>query len=360
MKTKQLAKGDSDFLSYLRSLSILGIVFGHVGGFWAYKPYSGFLHVVVPVFFFLSGSVSLFSYNRSENFLDYYTKRFIGLLIPYYLLLFFLLIVFICINRQIPSMDIRSIMRCIQITPPDNFLSFQIGHVWFLHTLFFIALISPLYFFLYYKNEPFLIVILLFLLIVSGIQLFSDIDNYFYLMQHNLYKPLVHSSFYIFGIIYFGSNRFKNLKFLVNVFIIGIGLSVFFVYSLNLNIDYAFHTFAPDLYYVAGSFSAIAVILILKKYIVLFIKSNSIIEKIIKFCHEHTFSIFLLHKFSIYLSETIGGLVNPQEKTIKYGIIKFAAVIIITCILAVPFSKLSKAITSFIFKQGLPWELKKN
>ena len=50
------SREDSQFLAYLRSLSILVIVFGHIGLFWVYKPYSEFLHVFIPIFFFISGA----------------------------------------------------------------------------------------------------------------------------------------------------------------------------------------------------------------------------------------------------------------------------------------------------------------
>jgi peptidoglycan/LPS O-acetylase OafA/YrhL len=77
---------DSRFLAYLRGLAILVIVFGHCGGGWVFKPYSGFLNVFVPVFFSLSGAVCYHSYRRSHSVGDYITKRVVGLLTPYYLL----------------------------------------------------------------------------------------------------------------------------------------------------------------------------------------------------------------------------------------------------------------------------------
>lgn len=71
MIKRRLSHTDSTFLLYLRSLSIFIIVFGHVGGFWVFKPYSEFLQVFVPMFFFISGAVSFYSFNRSSNLTDY-------------------------------------------------------------------------------------------------------------------------------------------------------------------------------------------------------------------------------------------------------------------------------------------------
>ncbi len=47
MKIQTLSDDDSLFLAYLRGISILVIVFGHVGGFWIFRPYSEFLNVFV-------------------------------------------------------------------------------------------------------------------------------------------------------------------------------------------------------------------------------------------------------------------------------------------------------------------------
>ena len=196
----KISKEDSAFLTYLRSISIFIIVFGHIGGFWAFKPYSEFLHVFVPVFFFISGAVSLPSYTRSKSIFHYYLKRFTGLLVPYYLLCLLCLLVSILQNGEIPLFDWHNLSLWLQLSPPGGASPFPLGHIWFLHTLFFIILISPLYF--HFVNNKKILAILLFLAITpSAIQLIYDIDNSFYLFGNNLFKPTVHSSFFIFGFL---------------------------------------------------------------------------------------------------------------------------------------------------------------
>ena len=314
-----LLQKDRDFLSYLKGLSIFVIVFGHVGGFWVFRPYSEFLHVFIPIFFFISGAVSFLSFNRTSGVKEYYLKRFSRLLIPYCLLCILCLVVFLIINRRFPLFDIVNILKWIQIRPTSDMTPFSIGQVWFLHTLFFVTLLSPIYFF-----------------------------------GNNLYKPIVHSSFYIFGIICFGTKRIRNLKFLIPFFIFCLVSSVCLVYLFNLNIDYGFHIFAPDIYYVLGSFAAIVAMLIFYEYFVKLIQYNVVIDKIFTFFHKNTFSIFLLHTFSIYLAEEIVGLANPSEKTITYGMIKLVVVLAITSILAIPFTQLSSTMTTLLMKKLLP------
>jgi hypothetical protein len=121
---------------------------------------------------------------------------------------------------------------------------------------------------------------------------------------------------------------------------------------LGINIDYAFHTFAPDLYYLSGSFSAIFLVLILKKKMILIVKKSKFIEYFLGFFHRHTLSIFLLHSFSIYLAENYGGLVHPQEKIVIYGFFKLIIVLIVTCVLAVPFTIISAKISRFVLRDN--------
>jgi peptidoglycan/LPS O-acetylase OafA/YrhL len=351
MITKELLLNDSKFLASFRAISIFVIVFGHVGGFWVFRPYSEFLHVFVPIFFFLSGAVSFFSYNRTHRITEYYEKRFLGLLVPYYLLCILSLFVFVVINKQLPTPDMSYFLKCIQIRPSNAIMPFSFGQVWFLHTLFFITLMSPLYFFLQRINKYILPLIMTIIVMLSGVQLILDIDNYFIIAGNNLYRPLIHSSFYIFGIICFSSDRVNRLNFLAPFFVFCVVVSVFLVYFLNLNIDYAFHIYAPDLYYVLGSLSAIIAALIVKNNFVKLIQHSRLLEKILWFFHKHTFSIFLLHTFSIFISEELFGLVDPPQKTITYGLIKLVVVLAITCTLAIPFTQLSVKAISLLRKK---------
>ena len=346
MAMNHLSQNDSEYLSYLRSLSIFVIVFGHVGGFWFYRPYTEFLHVFIPVFFFISGAVGLLSFNRSSSIKGYYYKRIIGLLIPYYLLCLISLIVFVCTCKQLPEFDIGNLLKWIEIRPSPDIMPFPIGQVWFLHTLFFIVLVSPVYFYIQDKYRLALPFIVVAIVGCSGIQLFIDI-GFINIMGNNLYRPLVHSGFYIFGFMVFSSTRLQTKTFLISLFAGGIIVSFATAHYLNLNVDYAFHLEAPDLYYVSGSFSAIAALLVFKRRIVALVQLNKLVEKVFRFFHTHTFSIFLLHTFSMYVCEVFFGLVDPKVKTVIYGVVKLGAVLITTCILAVPFTALSVAITSF-------------
>ncbi len=73
---------------------------------------------------------------------------------------------------------------------------------------------------------------------------------------------------------------------------------------------------------------------------------------IFSFLYKHTFSIYLLHSFGIFISEKIFGLVDPDQKTITYGLVKLVVVLIITCLLAVPYTKVSGTISAFLLSKN--------
>jgi len=232
-------------------------------------------------------------------------------------------------------------------------MPFPIGQVWFLHGLFIITLASPLYFMAWTKSRRALLAVMIAIVLFSSVQLFTDIDNLFFISHNNLYQPLIHSSFFIFGMIYFTQPTMPTVAPAAFFVCLSIALQQW----LGLNPDYAFHIYAPDLYYVAGSASAIFLALFLKKYFLWAVQSNRVSEVILRFLHKHTFSIFLLHSFAIYLADTVLGLVNPQEKTIAYGIIKLSVVLTITCVMSPFFTIVSRKITEYLIgkqKQNYP------
>lgn len=345
MTNNWLTKDDSEFLAVLRSLSIFVIVFGHVGGFWFYPPWTEFLHVFVPVFFFLSGAVSYNAFLKSANSSEYLKKRTTGLLVPYYCICLFALAIFVLQKQAFPDFNLSNLVKWITMLPSRDISPFPLGQVWFLHTLFIISLVSPILFTLYEKNKYFLVFIIIFSVTMSTIQINHNIADHFIIYGHHLFKPIVHTIFYSLGFMVIDTPSLRSRNFSLSTSLLFLLASIFLVYILKLNPDYAEHTYSPDLYYVTGSLSAIWALLFLQPYILKFYRNSHLfIRKIIDFFFKHTFAIYLLHTFSIFFVEKIFGLTNPQQKTISYGVIKLTVVFLITLILSPMFTKITSKI----------------
>lgn len=337
-ETIQLNSADSDFLVYLRGLSILIIIFGHVGGFWICNPYSKFLTVVVPIFFFISGAVNFYSYKNTLSLKKYYLKRTISLLVPYYAICLLSLGVYLIEQGNIPNFNFSKLLLWIQILPTNQIMPFPIGQVWFLHTLFFIILISPIYFYLLGKSISFLLVCCTFILFISGIELLNDISTYFYFAGHNLYKPIAHSLFFIFGGIYFSNHKYHSKKTGITLLVFFSLILVSLITILNVDLNFGKHNHPPDLYYLTVSTAGIIVCLLLKEKIISLVEKVSLISKFLIFCFQHTFALFLLHTLFIYIYEDIFDKSTWYELTLAYGISKFVFVLLFSCLTAPVFT----------------------
>ncbi len=190
-----LSEEDSRYLRYLRGLAIIGVVLVHLGG-WIWPPYSSFLVVVVPLFFFVSGAVSYPSYYRSATIRQYLFKRITSLLVPYYLASILCILVLAFRQQAFPAMSANEVLAWLTIRPPVDLQGFPFGQTWFLHTLAVIIVASPLYFtVIAHRNQAGLFLLLAVPLIVSAVELVYDIRGVLVLGGHSLYKPAIHSFF---------------------------------------------------------------------------------------------------------------------------------------------------------------------
>ena len=341
-----LSEKDSHFLAHLRSVSILMIVLGHVGLGWFFRPWSGIITDFVAMFFFISGAVLFHSYKRSKTLSNFYWKRLLSLYVPYFLLCVLSLIVYIFLHKgQVPQFDLRNFLSWVQIRPNIDLMPFNIGQVWFLHTLFVISIISPVIFFAISDGKfIYLWIIVSFLLLLSAIQLFYDVDNYFFIQGNNLYKPLIHTIFFSLGAWCFSGNEKSNYE-RKTYFIFAcvcVTLCVLLVNFLFLDIGYDHHTYAPDLYYVIGSLASISIFMSFKDLFMWFVSLNNYLLFFFKVLYVYTMPIYLLHSFSIFVCENIFGLVHPKNNFVIYGISKFLLVMTLTLLISYPFLRLSK------------------
>jgi len=332
-----LAQKDSEFLLYLRSLSILVIVLGHIGLFWAFEPYSEFLHVFIPIFFFISGAVAYDSYKRSHGILFYYKKRVIGLLVTYYLLCCIQLVSYLWVNKNWDGLGFDIFVRWFFLSPDNSIMSFSIGHVWFLHTLFVIIILSPLYFHLFDAKRIWFYMLVTIFLLVSFLQLFVDVSNLMIPCHQNLFKPAVHSSFFLFGALYFHSDFNLQKNNILILFIFAFLVCISLLGLPQVDIDIAPHLYAPDLYYVSASFIATSMVVFLKNELIYLVKLFRL-KTVFFFLHRHTLSIYLIHVPIIALWFSFFAVEGAEEKNLRYGMQKMIFVLAGTIFFSVPFT----------------------
>jgi peptidoglycan/LPS O-acetylase OafA/YrhL len=335
-----------NYIACLRGFAILTIVFGHVGGYWAFQPYSSYLHATGSTFFyFLSGAVLYHSYCRSKSIYVYFVKRFSSLLVPYYLICLISILVYFVNNKSIPHFDIGNLVAWLLIEPKNEIMPFPLGQLWFLHTYVLLFLISPLIFILYDKSIYLLITLYLIIIFISFIKLYCGTFFDLKIINLEIYNLLYYSVFFTYGIFLY-SGQFSFPDTISKSAIILSPLFTFLLINKDPNIAASFDN--RDILAVLVTFVVAGFSFVFKDKILNVIIRFKFIFTGLKFYHVNTFSVYLLHTLSIYFSERFFGLVNPPVKSICYGLTKFIVVLLICSLLSIPFTKLSKKISQWL------------
>lgn len=143
--SNSLSNEDRLHVDYLRGLSIIRVMLVHLGLSWFYPPYSYYIGIFFPLLFFISGVVSYGSFKRSSNAAEFFAKRIISILIPFYL--FFIIILFLSyLEGENLFSSYKDVISWIFLRPDQSKVFFPIGQIWFIHVLFWITILSiPIY-----------------------------------------------------------------------------------------------------------------------------------------------------------------------------------------------------------------------
>ncbi len=337
------------FIDTLRGASILRVVLAHLGLSWIYQPYSGYVLVFLPVLFFVSGAVSYGSFMRQPSVGKYLLNRYLTVSVPYYLYVMFSFLIFWLYESRYPSFDHVAILQYLTFNAVgmSDISPMPVAHIWFLHSLLFIMIIS-FFIFIFSKNKPvFLLIGVVFSLLLGIFQSFYNIGPQFRIFNHNFYQPLSNLGFFMFGAFYFLNIEKFNRKVNFFSFFIVILITLLFAYFIVDDYRIAEHFYYPDLFFMLCCYSAILLVLLFKDLILYFVKHFNILKSFLLFMNKNSYSVYLLHVFVIYtLSykfELMGLGGDPSRAFLKV----FMA-ILITCIFAVPFTVFTRGITLFL------------
>ena len=342
-----IINNDREYLDTIRGLSITRVVLVHLGLSWFFLPYSDYVHVFLPLLFFVSGAVSYNSYAKDQQAFKYLVKRFIAISIPYYLVLILAFSALLIVRGEVPDFTPGGVLNWLtfNVSAERADMFFPMGQAWFLHALFFITLLSPLFFTLANISRHYFLVPIMISLILSILQLTSGIAEHLNLLSHNFYSPLSNLGFFMFGAYYFSMKAFFSKRLTWLLFLGTLLLS----YSLGINIELKGglepHIVFPDIFYVLCSYSAIFFFLVFQSPITFINNKTPFLNAFFLFMSQHSFSVFLLHSLVLSVVHQYMGSVSGEP--VK-ALIKIALVISITCLLAIPFSSITTRVKSRI------------
>lgn len=242
----------------------------------------------MPLFFFVSGMSSYYSYNNRISFKEYFIKKGKTILTPYFIFSLIIFLYWFIIERKIRNqLDISALKNLINIfiafCEQDLFSPNVV--MWFLPCLF----ISLIIFFILMKLKKMKNVVAIILLIIGFL-----LSYYKILLPWAIETSLIASFFVYTGYYYkkITKDNKSNKSLLIEILIAII--AVIFCYKYNGSIAMLNHKYNNILLFLLGAYAGIILILNISKFInkstknklknlLCYLGKNSII---IMICHE--------------------------------------------------------------------------
>ena len=222
----KITHSESTALSVIRIFAMTMIVLCHVSQCYGFRI-SYLLNVGVQIFFFMSG----FLYGRLgvSSPLTFYKKRFVKVLLPYYILLAIIVVIYTAFHLyQIDAKQIVLYALSLQwfSTPIDG-----LNHLWFLTVLTIAYLLTPWVIRFYKKSQ------------VACILIFMALGVLEFLFVRKFYSFFAWLALFMAGLL-FGMNytkRVSNYVLVISSVALAI-LAVFFSPSWLTQQEFRYHT----------------------------------------------------------------------------------------------------------------------
>lgn len=326
VKEKVIKRDDA--ISLARFIAMIFIISCHIMQYYGHEL-AWWFNVGVQMFLFISG----YLYGRRNEIepLSFYKKSFIKILTDYYIYILIVVCVILFTNK-IPLI-FTDIFRLFTFSGTIKGL----GHLWFISTILFCYLITPLLIKIINeiekKNNFMYIIEIIFILIVTELTC-SLFFNYFNGAWINCY---------ILGLLIY---RLKNNK----VKIWNITKWIILLLSFVMNIIQIYISYFSDLKFIGAyellftkwcNYAHVLLGIVLVMLIIkIFNKINykpSILTKILKLSDKYSYDIYIVHQFFILGEYSILKFCNSK-------IIGIVIVVIITILSAVLLNYISKVV----------------
>jgi len=269
-------KNRNDSVDVLRWLALTGIIIVHSepSVFWQQiRSFDVPLMVIISAFCFASGK-------RVLNKKQYYFKRFVRLVVPTWIFLFFYYFVSYLFGENIEMTTVIS-----------RFSLITSWYLWIVRILFVMALIAPFLLSLSESMPPKHIIMACIALLVITELLSSVSDNYYYIVFIMFFPYIV---YYILGINIKQVSEKIILKFGVASLLAYVIIAIFLSYSNNEYVLTGQYKYPPQIYYSSYALGMSAVLWYYKDRMVSFLEKIRL-RQFAVFVGSHTFWIYLWH-----------------------------------------------------------------
>ena len=345
-----LQPNDSAYLNLLRGASVIRVMLVHLGLSWLYPPWSYYIGIFLPILFFVSGAVSFHNYMK-KPFGNYLFKRITGLWIPFFLFTIPVVLVFSARNLRA---DPASLTSWLLLWPPQSLFPFPIGQIWFINTLLLIVILSAPIFPVLRRSPTawFAAGLLSYFILtlsldrVTIITLFRKLPIFETLrLPDQLHQAFVLIQFYFWGAFYYKNPVSRKFLTFLCIFTLLPGLYLSCLNSSNVERQLE----GRSANYILLAHAAIFALLIGRDVILSLINHIVALKSLLLFANRNSYALFLLHTPVLFLIERYLGLENLSG-SLHLAIVRLLLVVVITMLLSVPFTSLSRLISKYVSK----------
>lgn len=294
-------------IDLLRGISIVVMILTHTNAYFWDKWSSfvwNYLHFAVATFVFCSGFVLISKYKFEKldykNYLSFIKKRFLRLLLPYYIFVFFY---YLMVYIQVKKIDFIDLQQAILvIREPDI--------SWLVNLFLQLTIFFPIFSFLFTKERKIFNWIFGAIIFASFLKIFINPKvDYKLIMVFLWFVPFL-LSFYI-------QENYKNLQFKIRLFLVFITIHILLWFLLNINnmnLVYQNNKYPPNLYYLTYGISFFIFADIIFTKFSFF--QNKYLFKIINFFSVNSFSLFFIQY--IVIQSTYRFIKKPDFTQVSF------------------------------------------
>ncbi len=273
----------NELIDNLRGFAIIVMILTHTTAFFPGDKIAYFLwnwsHFAVPIFIFCSAYLFLQkALHKPPSFLAYFKKRFMRLVVPYYIFLGFFLLCLLLISPKM--LTAKYILQSL----------FIIGGVdinWMVLLFLFVTALLPFFVWSYKKSR-----------IIFGLFFTAALTSTYWLLYYHssvsykLIMWLPWSLMFFFTLFYVQHQAKKRLLGLLLLTTSVIFICAYIIQSsLSHSLVLIHNKYPPNIFYLSYGMTIVLALTFLDKYIF----KNALVLKILNFFSRHSYSIYFLH-----------------------------------------------------------------
>lgn len=298
----------SENIDFLRSIAIIGVIATHVLSYNLTNPLNFFiwnyLHFVVVLFVFCSGYVLTLHYKNNlttaSDILKWYKKRFVRLLVPFYIYLLIHYLLWILFPHYFSGLGLT---KNLHLLLQSIFFIGGIDLNWLPLLFLQLTLLFPLFIKIFTKKTT----VILYVLAAIGVTAYFTISpfphTYYRLVMFIPWSLILLYSMYISKKEQMDTDLSNNInRYFKALFVGAVVFISLFVYYSSGHISFVLtnHKYPPDFYYLSYAFTMSLIMIIASK---LHIVEHIRIKRISYYISNNSYQLFFIHYIFLDFTE---------------------------------------------------------